>query len=1383
MKKNLLILIALLIGGFINAQSVRQSSVLVDEGTEYSSQLTQLNTFETDAMSIWTLPSVGSTSGNTRAPGNTFRYQRTEYLITPAEMAASGFPVGYEVNSIGFLIGTAGATSQTGTFTVYLKNTSDATYSLGTNWDITGFTKTSEIANWTVPIAAGSYEVPFSGGSTFVYTGGGVYVAWEFSNPAGTLGTTALIALCNTNLAGGLQGARSNTAMPTALGAASAFRPATIFGNNFYTDIVQVTNIYTLARNPIPYGAPTPIDVRVNNPSATTPTFDVTVTVKDPTNTITRYTSTQTVTGLAANTASILTFTGWNPTIQEEVNITATTSAVAGENWTINNTLTIPCSVNSNTYSYNYTTTGPSGFGFTPAGSSGIFASKFLMNGTGKVTSANLVISLDAATPGNIIYAVVLNSAGAIVAQSANYTVTAGDLGVNKNFTFPTPPVFTNEAYFVGLAQTAGTLYYPMGTFPETPQRANVFYTANIDGTGLGTLPTNFNLKYGIEAIVAPNFDLPLITTTAASSVTDVIATVNGTVMANSNNVAVSFEYGTTTAYGSTAAGTPATVTGTTVTSVLSNLSGLLPQTTYHFRAVGTIGLFKFYGADLTFTTLASPPVVVTQSASNVDVSSATLNGTVNAKNNTAAVSFEYGLTTAYGNTVNATPATVNGNTVTPVLANLSSLLLTTTYHFRVVATNVGGTSYGNDMTFTTGCIPPAAAGLITGSATVCQGTTAVAYSVPAIANATSYVWTLPAGATIASGSGTNSITVDFSTSAVSGNISVNGANDCSNGVAASLAVTVNPAPTPTLTAGPIGVCVGTTGVNYTTQAGMTNYIWTISSGGTITSGAGTNAITVSWNSVGAQSLGINYTNASGCSLATPVPVAVNIVPLPVPVITGSATACLGFTTNTYTTQTGMSGYNWTISAGGTITAGAGTNSITVTWNTLGAKTVSVNYTNPEGCSAVAASVLNVTVNPVPTPSIAGITELCAGATGVIYTTQANFNNYVWNISYGGTITTGLATNEVIVNWATAGSRTISVNYNTALGCSAINSSVLDVTVNSTPVPVISGSSQECQGATGVAYTTQANFDDYVWSVSTGGTITSGAGTNAITVSWIEAGNMSVSVSYSNDLGCSSISPTVYPVVVDPKPVAAGAIVGTTPVCAGATMVTYTTAPLAGISTFLWTLPAGATIVEGANTRTIKVNFAANASSGIIKVSGVNDCGPGPSSPNFNVVVNPLPSTPVITQNGDTLSSSANTGNQWYLNGVIIPGATGKQHVAVYTGTYTVVVTVNECSSLPSNGILVLPVSVTVEKANRTFEIYPNPNTGEFNIKVETLTSEVFNIEIYNSLGALLWSQEKANINGIYNTPVSLAAVPNGVYMVALRNMKTNIVRKVVIMK
>ncbi len=1382
MKKKLLLLAALLIGAFSMAQTARQSSALIDDGTEYSPLLTQWSNPETDAISLWSLPSTGATSGNTRCPGNASRFQRTEYIITAAEMATSGFPVGQEINSIGFLVGTAGATTQSGTFTVYLKNTSDATYSLGANWDVTGFTKVSEIANWTVPIAAGSYEVPFSGGSSFTYTGGGVYVAWEFNNPSGTLGTTALVALCNLNLTGGLMGNRSNTAMPTAL-TASNWRPATIFGNNFYTDIIQVTNIYTLARNPIPFGAPTPIDVRVANVSASPVTFDVTLTVKDPTNTISRYTSTQTVTALAANTASVLNFTGWNPTITEEANITVTTSAVVGENWTVNNSLTNPCSVNNSLYSYNYTTTGAGGFGFTFPGP-GIFSAKYHMNGQGKVTGANLVIANSATNTGNTIYAVVMNSTGTIVAQSANYVITAPDLGINKNFTFPTPPVFTDEDYYVGLAQTAGAAqWYPMGTFTESPPRGNTFYESDIAGGTLTPLGSNWALTFGIEAIVAPNFELPVITSLAASSIADITASVNGSVMANSNTVAVSFEYGTTTAYGSIAAGTPATVTGTTVTPVMRILTGLLPLTTYHFRAVGTIGLFKFYGADLTFTTLASPPTVVTQSASSVDISSATLNGTVKANNNSSTVTFEYGLTNAYGTTVNATPATVTGNAVTPVSANLVGLALTSIYHFRVVAVNAGGTSYGNDITFTTGCNVPAAAGAITGPANVCQGESAVVFSVPVINFATSYVWTLPAGATIVSGDGTNSITVDFSTSALSGDVAVHGASDCGSGAPSSLTVTVDPLPVPTLTAGPVGVCVGSAGISYATQGGMTNYAWTISVGGTITNGAGTNVITVTWNAVGAQTLGINYTNASGCSLATPASVAVNVVPLPMPVITGPINACLGFTTNMYSAQTGMNGYNWTVSAGGIITAGAGTNSITVTWNTLGAKTVSVNFTNPEGCSAVAATILNVIVNPIPSPAVSGPDELCAGATGVVYTTEAGYTNYNWNISYGGTITAGLNSNEITVDWATAGSRSISVNYNNAFGCNAIIPATMDVTVNSSPVPVISGTSQLCQGSAGVVYTTQVNFDDYIWTVSSGGTITSGAGTDAISVTWNASGNQNVSVTYSNDMGCQAAMPTVFNVLVDPKPAAAGTIAGTTPVCAGSTGATYTVAPINGADSYLWTLPASATILEGENTRTIKVGFSTNATSGIIRVSGSNECGPGVSSPIFNVVVNPLPATPVITQHGDTLSSSAITGNQWYLDGVVIPGATSKQHVAVYTGNYTVVVTVNECSSAISNSILVLPVGITVEKADRTFDIYPNPNTGEFNIKVETLKSGVYSIEIYNSLGSLVWKQDEVKVNGTFTSHIILDESPSGVYMVAFRNNGNNIVKKLIIRK
>jgi hypothetical protein len=88
------------------------------------------------------------------------------------------------------------------------------------------------------------------------------------------------------------------------------------------------------------------------------------------------------------------------------------------------------------------------------------------------------------------------------------------------------------------------------------------------------------------------------------------------------------------------------------------------------------------------------------------------------------------------------------------------------------------------------------AAGTITGAATVCPGQTGVTYSVPPVTNATSYIWTLPAGATITAGANTNSITVNFSAVAVSGNITVQGSNSCGNGtVSANFAVIVNPLP------------------------------------------------------------------------------------------------------------------------------------------------------------------------------------------------------------------------------------------------------------------------------------------------------------------------------------------------------------------------------------------------------------------------------------------------------------------------------------------------------------------------------------------------------------------------------------------------------------
>ncbi len=85
--------------------------------------------------------------------------------------------------------------------------------------------------------------------------------------------------------------------------------------------------------------------------------------------------------------------------------------------------------------------------------------------------------------------------------------------------------------------------------------------------------------------------------------------------------------------------------------------------------------------------------------------------------------------------------------------------------------------------------------GTITGSTIVCQGQTGLTYSISPMTNVTGYNWTVPTGAIIINGNNTNAISVNFGTTASSGNVTVNGLNECGNGPSSSLAITVNPHP------------------------------------------------------------------------------------------------------------------------------------------------------------------------------------------------------------------------------------------------------------------------------------------------------------------------------------------------------------------------------------------------------------------------------------------------------------------------------------------------------------------------------------------------------------------------------------------------------------
>jgi len=520
----------------------------------------------------------------------------------------------------------------------------------------------------------------------------------------------------------------------------------------------------------------------------------------------------------------------------------------------------------------------------------------------------------------------------------------------------------------------------------------------------------------------------------------------------------------------------------------------------------------------------------------------------------------------------------------------------------------------------------------ISGLGVVCAGVTGVTYTTEP--GMSSYNWILAGGGgTITSGAGTNQITVTWNTAGVDSiTVNYNNAFGCTAPTAAKFYITVNTAPSPTIT-GTTTVCEGATNVMYTTEVGMNAYVWTISAGGAITAGGASNAVHVTWNNSGANTISVNYQNAIGCPAALAVSLPINVLPEPVPTISGPTPTCVG--TSTYSTDPGMSAYNWTVSAGGTITAGAGTESITVQWTTSGPQTLSLSYTNGAGCSTLSPTIYNVTVNPLPTPTITGVGVVCAGTTGVIYSTELGMSAYNWVVSAGGTITGGVGTNQIIVTWNSVGAGTVSVNYKNAFGCQASTPTVYNTTVNPRPSPTITGQAGVCVGASNVTYMTEAGMSNYTWTVSAGGTITSGVGTNTIQVTWNTVGANSISVNYENAFACPAASPIVLPVTVFAKPVPT--ITGPNPACIGNAV--YTTEP--GMSVYTWTVSAGGTIISGAGTESITVQWTTSGAK-TITVNYTNGGGcTAVSATILNLMVNPSPA-PTISGLNNTCADGSN---------------------------------------------------------------------------------------------------------------------------------------------
>ena len=537
-------------------------------------------------------------------------------------------------------------------------------------------------------------------------------------------------------------------------------------------------------------------------------------------------------------------------------------------------------------------------------------------------------------------------------------------------------------------------------------------------------------------------------------------------------------------------------------------------------------------------------------------------------------------------------------------------------------------------------------------------------------------------------------------------------ANGCTKAVATT--VTVNALPTIT---GTLSVCVGATTTltgsatpNATTPwTSATTSVATITTSGVVTGVAqGTSIIT--------------YKNTNGCTKT--VTVTVNALPT----ITGTLSVCVGNTTTLTGSATPNATSPWTSVATSVATI---TTSGVVTGVAQG--TSIITYKNTNGCT----KTVTVTVNALPTVNAnTGTTSVCVGAT----TTLSNSTpNGTWSTSNGSIATVS----NGIVTGVAAGTANIYYSV-TENGCTKAVATT--VTVNA--LPTITGTLSVCVGATTTltgsatpnATTPWTSATTSVATITTSGVVTGVAqGTSIIT--------------YKNTNGCTK----TVTVTVNALPTV-NANTGTTSVCVGATTTLSNSTPNGTWSTSngsIATVSNG--IVTGVAAGTANIYYSVTA----------NGCTKAVAT---TVTVNALPTTPIITQRNDTLTCSVTGATyNWYRNGVFLISTNLPKYKITQSGTYTVeVVGANSCISIRSANFNAVLTGIKNNKLNIEYSITPNPSNGEFQIKITSKETKLYQLKMYNVNGQIVFSDEISIRTGENIKQINVNDVERGFYLISL---------------
>ncbi|WP_354582287.1 T9SS type A sorting domain-containing protein [Hymenobacter sp. UYP22] len=823
-----------------------------------------------------------------------------------------------------------------------------------------------------------------------------------------------------------------------------------------------------------------------------------------------------------------------------------------------------------------------------------------------------------------------------------------------------------------------------------------------------------------------------------ASSVASVCSGSNTGTLTLSGNVGTITGYEANTGNGFVAV--PGTNTGTTL--VFSNLT----QTTTFRAVIRTVDNRIVYSSAVTVTVTAGPTATLTAATPTTFCGSGTL-------------------------TLNATPVTgatyqflLNGQPISGATSATYTATVTASGAYSVVVTTgaCSATSAAIQVTVN----PGASAAFSYANTTFCQSGT---NPIPTV--------TGTAGGTFSS---TTGLAIDATTGVINLAASTAGTYTVTYSVggtcpgSATATVTITNAVTAGFSYAAATYCTSAIGtVTPTLAAGAASGTFSSTTGLTID--ATTGAITPSTSTPGTYTV-TNTVAASGGCAATTATTTVTI--------TAPATAAFSYPSTAYCTSatgniapvlaTGATAGTFSATAG--LTLNPATGAITPGTSTPGTYTVTNTVAASGACAAVTAT-LQITITA---PATAGFsyaaTAYCTSISGTVAPTLTSGATAGTFSSTAG-LTVDAATGTITPGTSTPGTYTVTNTVAASGGCAAVTATAT-VTITAPATASFSyAATAYCTTATGtVAPTLAAGSTAGTFSSTAGLTIN--AATGAITPATSTPGTYTVTNTVGASGGCATVTATATVTITAPATAGfsyvnasyctsvAGAI--TPALASGATGGTFSST--AGLTLNATT---GA-ITPGTSTPgTYTVTNTVAASGGCSAVMATT-----------TVIINATPPQPTVSvrYNGavTTLTSSSATGNQWYLNGTLIPGATGQDYVvnsAAQYGTYTVVVTnAAGCASLASTTQVV--TTNLKPLAGTSLTLYPNPTTdGLVTVKLAGYSKAV-ELTVYNAIGQSVRTLTVPA--GRLEQPLDLSQLPTGVYVLKARTEGGLDVRRIV---